>query len=47
MAANFNLVPVALLGMKSEYAVIRAQLPFAIALWTVHVLLMWSIIRFV
>jgi uncharacterized membrane protein len=46
MAANFNLVPVALLGMKSEYAVIRAQIPFAIALWTVHVVLMWSLIRF-
>lgn len=46
MAANFNLVPVALLGMKSEYGVIRAQIPFAIALWTVHVVLMWSLIRF-
>jgi uncharacterized membrane protein len=46
MAANFNLVPVALLGMKSDYGVIRAQLPVAIALWTVHVLLMWSLIRF-
>jgi uncharacterized membrane protein len=46
MAANFNLVPVALLGMKSEYGVIRAQVPFAIALWTVHVVLMWSLIRF-
>ena len=46
MAANFNLVPVALLGMKNDYGVIRAQLPFAIALWTVHVVLMWSVIRF-
>lgn len=46
MAANFNLVPVALLGMKSDYGVIRAQIPFAIALWTVHVVLMWSLIRF-
>jgi uncharacterized membrane protein len=46
MAANFNIVPVALLGMKSDYAVIRAQIPFAIALWTVHVGLMWSLIRF-
>lgn len=46
MAANFNLVPVALLGMKSEYAVIRAQIPCAIALWTVHVVFMWSLIRF-
>ena len=46
MAANFNLVPVALLGMKSDYSVIRVQIPFAIALWTVHVVLMWSLIRF-
>ena len=46
MAANFNLVPVALLGMQSEYAVIRVQVPFAIALWIVHVVLMWSLIRF-
>ncbi len=46
MAANFNLVPVALLGMKSDYGVIRAQIPFAIALWAVHVVLMWSLIRF-
>lgn len=45
MAANFNLVPVALLGMKSDYAVIRAQFPVAIALWAVHVVLMWSLIR--
>ena len=46
MAANFNLVPVALLGMKSDYGVIRAQIPVAIALWVVHVVLMWSLIRF-
>ncbi len=47
MAANFNLVPVALLGMKSEYAVIRAQIPVAVALWIVHVVLMWGVVRFV
>jgi uncharacterized membrane protein len=46
MAANFNLVPAALLGMRREYGVIRAQLPFAIALWGVHVVLMWGLIRF-
>jgi uncharacterized membrane protein len=45
MAANFNIVPVALLGMKSDYAVIRAQVPVALALLAVHVLLMWSLIR--
>lgn len=45
MAANFNLVPVALLGMKSDYSVIRVQIPVAVALWIVHVLLMWGAIR--
>lgn len=45
MAANFNIVPAALLGMKKEYGVIRAQVPFAIALWCLHVILMWSLIR--
>jgi uncharacterized membrane protein len=44
MAANFNLVPVALLGMKSDYAVIRAQVPFAVALWVLHVVLLWAFI---
>ena len=47
MAANFNIVPVALLGLKSDYAVIRAQVPVALALLAVHVLLMWAFIRFV
>lgn len=46
MAANFNIVPAALLGMKNEYGVIRAQIPFALTLWTFHVVLMWALIRF-
>lgn len=33
MAANFNLVPPALLELKDRYAVIRAQVPTALALW--------------
>ncbi len=33
MAANFNIVPVALLELKSDYAVIRAQVPTAVPLW--------------
>jgi uncharacterized membrane protein len=45
MAANFNIVPAALLGMKNEYGVIRAQMPFALALWIFHVVLMWALIR--
>ncbi len=45
MAANFNIVPAALLGMKNEYGVIRAQTPFALTLWAFHVVLMWALIR--
>lgn len=41
MAANFNLVPVALLGLSDRYAVIRAQVPTALALLAVNVLLIW------
>ncbi|MBN9416251.1 MAG: DUF979 family protein [Candidatus Eremiobacteraeota bacterium] len=40
MAANFNLVPVALLELKSPLAVIRLQRPVALALWISQVLLM-------
>lgn len=40
MAANFNIVPVLLLDLRSEYAVIRAQLPTAIALATTNIVLM-------
>jgi uncharacterized membrane protein len=32
MAANFNIVPAALLELKSQYSVIRAQVPTAIAM---------------
>lgn len=40
MAANFNLVPVALLELKSPLAVIRLQRPVALALLVGQVLLM-------
>lgn len=40
MAANFNLVPPALLDMKDAYAVIRFQIPFALAMGAAHALLM-------
>jgi len=43
MAANFNIVPVALLGLKSDYAVIRAQLPTAVPLLAANVGLMYYI----
>jgi uncharacterized membrane protein len=46
MAANFNLVPVALLRMRNPLGVIRFQLPYASAMWGCHVLLLWALIRF-
>lgn len=42
MAANFNLVPVALLELPDRYAVIRVQIPTALALLVVNTLLMYS-----
>jgi uncharacterized membrane protein len=46
MAANFNIVPTALLNMKDQYGVIKFQLPFALTIWSLHVLLMWAMIKF-
>lgn len=40
MAANFNLVPPALLEMKDKYLQIKTQIPTAIALFAVNVALM-------
>ncbi len=40
LAANFNLVPAALLQLKDRYAVIRAQAPTAILMLVVNVVLM-------
>jgi uncharacterized membrane protein len=45
MAANFNIVPTALLNMKDQYGVIKFQLPFALTIWSLHVLLMWAMIK--
>jgi uncharacterized membrane protein len=45
MAANFNIVPTALLDMRDQYGVIKFQLPFAATIWSIHVLLMWLMIR--
>src|SRR6185503_12598806 len=44
MAANFNLVPVALLGIEDRYAVIKAQIPTAIVLLTVNTVLMYALV---
>lgn len=45
MAANFNIVPAALLEMRDQYGVIRFQLPFALTIWSLHVVLMWLFIK--
>lgn len=41
MAANFNLVPAALLETRSKYEVIRAQIPTALVLLVCNILIMW------
>ena len=41
MAANYNVVPVALLELRDPYAVIRAQLPTAAALFVANFLLLY------
>lgn len=41
MAANFNTLPVALLEMKQEFGVIKAQAPIALALIVIHIVLMY------
>lgn len=43
MAANFNIVPVALLNLKSDYAVIRAQIASAVPLLAANIGLMYFI----
>jgi len=41
LAANFNLVPPALLELKDRYAVIKAQIPTALALLMANMVLMY------
>lgn len=41
MAGNFNVLPVALLEMKEDYGVIKAQMPIALVMAAVHILLMY------
>ena len=41
MAANFNLVPIALLGIQDRYAIIKAQIPTAILLLMTNTVLMY------
>ena len=40
MAANFNIVPAALLETKNKYSVIASQIPFAVCMLVVHVVLL-------
>ncbi len=42
MAANFNLVPVRLLELTDDWAVIRAQAPFAAAILVFNVVVMYA-----
>ena len=44
MAANFNLVPAALLGLENRYAVIKAQIPTALILLCVNTVLMYALV---
>ncbi len=41
MAANFNIVPAAVLDTKNKYRVIISQAPFGIALFVTHIILMY------
>lgn len=43
MAANFNILPAALLELKDKNAVIKAQAPIAIILLVTHILLMYTL----
>lgn len=41
MAANFNIVPATLLETKNQYAIIKFQVPFALLLLVIHIVLMY------
>ncbi|HEY8460291.1 MAG TPA: DUF979 family protein [Blastocatellia bacterium] len=45
MAANYNIVPAALLEMRDQYGVIKFQIPYALTFWLFHVLLLWALIK--
>jgi uncharacterized membrane protein len=42
MAANFNIVPAALLELSDRYAVIKAQWPTAVAMWLFNTAMIWG-----
>jgi uncharacterized membrane protein len=41
MAANFNIVPAALLELKNQYGVIKAQVATALPLLAVNILIIY------
>ncbi|MBR0451421.1 MAG: DUF979 domain-containing protein [Oscillospiraceae bacterium] len=41
MAANFNIMPAALLEVKNKYAIIKSQVPVALCMLAIHVVLMY------
>lgn len=41
MAANFNIMPAALLETKNKYGIIKMQLPYAIVMLVAHIVLMY------
>jgi uncharacterized membrane protein len=44
MAANFNIVPTALLELPDENAVIKVQIPTALMLLAANILLMYFLV---
>ena len=44
MAANFNIVPAALLDLEDKYQVIKVQIPTALTLLLINILLMYGVI---
>lgn len=41
MAANFNIMPAALLEVKNKYAIIKSQVPVALVMLAIHIVLMY------
>lgn len=43
MAANFNIMPAALLETKNKYSIIKMQAPVAVTMLVIHVILMYAL----
>ena len=41
MAANFNIMPAALLEVKNKYTIIKSQIPVAVVMLIIHIILMY------